>query len=130
MKIKVLLKPKVVKFKCFYIIRLKREAAAAFEVVPVIIFSVIFSVVIGILLRLPKLIKEMKQNKQWEFDWIRFIAIGLPSLFVLLIYAATTNLPENILPFIPEAIFLGNTTFQMTSGVVFGYILLDSLKKG
>lgn len=80
-------------------------------------------------LRLPKLIKEIKQNKLWTFDWIKFIAIGLPAFCVLIIYVSKFHLPESILSFIPQAIFLGNTTIQMTVGIVFGYTLLDSLKK-
>lgn len=112
-----------------YQIRVEQEAAATLEVIPVVMFSSIFSIVIGMLLRLPKLIKEIKLNKYWAFDWIKFIAIGLPSLCVSLIYVSKYHLPESIVQFIPQAIFLGNTTIQITAGVVFGYILLGSLKK-
>lgn len=47
---------------------------------PVVLFTFLFSIFIGIMFKLPKFIDEFKQNKQWMFDWIKFIAIGLPSL--------------------------------------------------
>lgn len=112
-----------------YQLHLQHKAIVTFEITPVILFATIFSFTIGVLLRLPKLISQIKQNKQWTFDWIKFSAIGLPSLCILFIYVFILYLPESILPFIPQAIFLQSPTIQMIAGVVLGYILLDSIKK-
>ncbi|MFD2043049.1 hypothetical protein ACFSTA_01865 [Ornithinibacillus salinisoli] len=96
---------------------------------PVVLFGTIFPIVIGLFLRLPKLLIEIKQNKQWTFDWIKFIAIALPSCYIL---------SMSVLPFsslgvnsikIPEIIMIGSPTIQIIAGVVFGYTFLDSLKK-
>ena len=79
--------------------------------------------------RLPKFINEIKQNKQWMFDWIKFIAIGLPSLCILLINTLKIYIPENMIEFIPQTIFLTDSTIPLIAGGVFGYVLIDSLKK-
>ncbi|WP_249872660.1 hypothetical protein [Oceanobacillus saliphilus] len=100
-----------------------------FELLPVVLFATIFPIVIGLFLRLPRLLIEIKENKQWTFDWVKFIAIALPSLYII---------SMSILPFlqlgegsikIPEIIMVGSPTIQIIASVVFGYILLDSLKK-
>lgn len=112
-----------------YQLRLQQEASQTFNMTSMILFSALFSVIIGILLGLPNLIKKMKQNNRWGFDWIKFIAIGFPSLFVVFMYVLLFYLPENVIGFLPQAIFLGNQTIQIIAGVVFGYILLDSVKR-
>lgn len=101
----------------------------SFEIMPVVLFGTIFPIVIGLFMRLPKLIIEIKQHKRWTFDWIKFIAIALPSFCVISIWF----LP--LLPFgedfyrIPNIILVGSPMIQIIAGIVFGYILLDSLKK-
>ena len=108
---------------------LKQDYMKNIDAMSFILFSSIFPILIGILLRLPKLINEIKENRQWTFDWAKFIGIGLPSLCILSMYVLIFYLPESILSFIPQEIFLGNTTIQTIAGVVFGFILLDSVKK-
>ncbi|WP_232824170.1 MULTISPECIES: hypothetical protein [Paraliobacillus] len=113
------------KFQVFFV----KESLIRYSLMPVVIYATIFPVVIGLLLRLPKLIIEIKQNKQWTFDWIKFIAIGLPSFYII----AMSFLPfadlEAVSIKVPEMNMLDSPTFQIIAGVVFGYILLDSLKK-
>ena len=108
---------------------LKQEYMKNYEALTFILFSSIFPIGIGMLLRLPKLLIEIKDNRQWTFDWAKFIGIGLPSLCILSMYVLIFYLPESILPFIPQEIFLGNPTVQTIAGVVFGFVLLDSVKK-
>lgn len=94
---------------------------------PIVLFAAIFPIIIGLLLRLPKLIFELKENKQWSFDWGKFIAIALPCVFIILM---------SLLPFIPlgigtikipSIIMLNAPTLQMIAGIVLGYTILDSL---
>lgn len=108
---------------------LRQEAQETFDLSSFVLYSSIYSIGIGILIRLPRFINEIKKNGKWGFDWIKFLAIGLPSIFVLLIYISVSHLPQSILPFIPELILFGNTTIQIMAGVVFGYVLLDCIKK-
>ncbi|KQL37451.1 hypothetical protein [Psychrobacillus sp. FJAT-21963] len=109
-----------------YQVKLREESAITFNLKPFLIFASIFPVLFGLLLRLPKLIIEIKNKKQWAFDWIKFITVGIPSLYISmlpLLAFYTTNL------FFSKAfILLGDTTFTSIAGIVFGYVLLDSLK--
>jgi hypothetical protein len=97
---------------------------------PFYIFATIFPIVIGMLLRLPKLIVEIKEKKQWSFDWINVAAIGIPSIYIAMIplLSLFTFFGMNWL-FAKELILLGDTTLTTIAGIVFGYVLLDSLKK-
>lgn len=103
--------------------QLEETAKREFELFPVILFAAIFPIVIGLLLRLPKLIIEIKENKEWTFDWVRFVAIALPSLFII-----TMSIFPYLYP-ITEIILIGGPTITTIAGIVFGYVLLDSVKK-
>ncbi|MFB4166897.1 hypothetical protein [Virgibacillus sp. JSM 102003] len=110
-----------------YQVRLEEEASMTFELMPVLLFASIYPIVIGMFLRLPKLIMEMKEKKQWTFDWIKIVAIGIPTIYIALLpILSTTGL--NLL-FAKELIPMGTTTLITVAGIVFGYVLLDSLKK-
>lgn len=65
-----------------YNIRLVEEANKTYEVLPVLIFATIYPIVIGIILRMPKLLMEIKDKKEWTFNWIKVIAIGMPALYI------------------------------------------------
>lgn len=109
---------------------LKQDFMKNFEVLSFVLFSSIFPIGIGILLRLPKLIIEMKEDRQWTFDWTKFMGVGLPSLGVLsMCVVIFTPTGENLIPLVPEILYFGNSTIQTIAGVVFGFILLDSVKK-
>ena len=71
-----------------------------------------------------------KENKQWKFDWMKYIAIGLPSLCISLIHLLKFYLPwTNITAFISETAIFSDSTIQLVAGIVFGYVLIDSLKE-
>ena len=113
-----------------YQLSLKQEAERNLDFIPVILFSSLFSVVIGFLLRIPKLIIEIKQNKQWTFDWIKFSAVALPSFFIIVLSILPfTNIGEFTAKIIPLTFVFGEPTIQIIACVVFGYTLLDCLKK-
>lgn len=112
-----------------FIQNIREESSLTFYLVQAVLFSFLFPIIIGIMFRLPKFINEIKQNKQWMFDWIKFIAIGLPSLCILLINTLKIYIPENMIEFIPQTIFLTDSTIPLIAGGVFGYVLIDSLKK-
>src|SRR5699024_6740170 len=96
-----------------YQIHLEEESGRTFNVMPVLLFKTVFSVIMGMLFRLPKFINEIKQESKWMFDWSKFLAVGGPALFILLLYVFTFILPGSVLPLIPQTIFLGNQTIQI-----------------
>jgi hypothetical protein len=72
---------------------------------------------------------EIKEKKEWTFDWTKVIAIGIPALYVALFpILSSTSFGTNFL-FGQVLVLFENTTLITTAGIVFGYVLLDSLKK-
>ena len=112
-----------------YNIRLVEEANKTYEVLPVLIFVTIFPIVIGVMLRLPKMIMEIKDKKEWTFNWIKVIAIGIPALYIASLPILSYSSFGMSFLFAKELMLIENTTLITTAGIVFGYVLLDSLKK-
>ena len=110
-----------------YQMKLREKSAITFDLKPYFIFTSIFPFFIGLLLRLPKLIIEIRDKKKWSFDWIKFIPIGIPSLYLAMIPLLTISFGTNLL-FSKTFMLLGDTIFTSIAGVIFGYVLLDSLK--
>lgn len=106
-------------------LRLEDTAAMEFKYYPVIIFAVVFPFIIGLLLRLPKLLIEIKENRPWIFDWQKLSGIALPSLFIIVVFISTYS---SIISFI-NFILIDGALFVTVAGIVLGYTLLDSLKE-
>ncbi|QFT89599.1 hypothetical protein FIU87_13140 [Bacillus sp. THAF10] len=111
-----------------YLGTVSEEAKRTYNMTPLVILSTIFPILMGMLLRLPKLIMEIKENKQWTFDWIKLTAIGIPALYIAVIPLVYITFEINMW-LASEIMFTSNTTLITMAGVVFGYLLLDSLKK-
>jgi hypothetical protein len=92
------------------------------------IFSWLFPIILGMLLRLPHLVNEVIQRKRWSFDWIKLSAIGLPLLYVSSVPLMYLGIPR-IYPEIAIAFTFTNMTGSQIAGVISGYIILDSLKE-
>lgn len=110
-----------------YQMRLRERSAIVFNIKPFIIFTSIFSIFMGMLLRLPKLIIEIKDKKRWSIDWVKVLVIGIPSIYIAMIRLLAIVYGKNLL-FFNEVMLLGDFTFTYIAGVIFGYVLLDSLK--
>ena len=86
--------------------------------------------VIGILLAILNLYRNFKKQGVWRLDWIKFIAIGIPT-FYLAVFPATYFYP--IRKYIPDTIgniMLTHSMFpQSLSGVIFGYLLIIVIAK-
>lgn len=110
-----------------YQMRLREKSAIIFDIKPYITFASFFSIFIGMLLRLPKLILEIRDKQRWSFDWIKVIVIGIPSLYIAMIPLFAIVYGMNLW-FANVVMLLGDITFTTIAGVIFGYVLLDSLK--
>ncbi|WP_443258476.1 hypothetical protein [Virgibacillus sp. L01] len=71
------------------------------------------------------MIIEIKVKKLRGFDWIKFVAVGIPALFIAI---APILIYRNLF-FVNDLILYGNTTLTTTAGIVFGYVFIDSFKK-
>ena len=108
-----------------YKYHLEKQAEMYFEMYPTLIFTVVFPFIVGLLFRLPLFIIEVKENREWTFDWQKFSAVALPALFIIVIFLsmyAGINYFANFT-------LIDRTLFVTLAGVVFGYTLLDCLKK-
>ncbi len=109
-----------------YELQLLNEAQMNYNFWPQVIFAVLFPILIGILLRLPRLIKEIQEEKAWSVNWMKLLAVGLSTLYVSLVPVLSLTGLFRYMPFAMDIIHLDLATL---AGVVFGYVLLDSLKE-
>src|SRR5699024_237392 len=58
-----------------YLMIMNQKASETFELLPMLIYSTALYIGMGMVLRLPKLILEIKANKPWAFDWVKFISV-------------------------------------------------------
>ena len=91
---------------------------------PLIIFTVVFPIILGMLLRLPKLILEWKQYNKWSYDWMKFFVVALPNLFVLIIFVLSYFKLFTVM----HVFIVGDYILPTVVGLVFGYVLLDCIK--
>ncbi len=97
---------------------------------PYMIFSMVWPLVFGVCLALPRLIKYIRQSGRWYYDWVKLLAIGLPALYIALFQAfyfffhLTGWLPSRV-----QVLLISSTFSQMAAGLVFGYVLISSLEK-
>jgi len=91
---------------------------------PLMIFTVVFPIILGMLLRLPKLILEWKQYNKWSYDWMKFFVVALPNLFVLIIFVLSYFKVFTVM----HVFIVGEYILPTVVGLVFGYVLLDCIK--
>lgn len=108
---------------------ISETAQETYDLFPRLLFISIFPVILGFLMRLPKFLLEMKQRRFAGFDWFKFLAVGVPSLyFVLMTFLPYTSFGVQI----PSFMLTSQTsmaTIATTAGIVFGYVLLDCFHK-
>lgn len=93
------------------------------------IYSIVLPILFGMILRLPTLMKEIKEKKQWSVDWVKLCAIGIPTLYISQASFLYYYLPNVTLPFSVTLVRNSDMPLATISGMIFGYIVLDSLKK-
>ncbi|QFG00007.1 hypothetical protein PB01_14885 [Psychrobacillus glaciei] len=112
-----------------YYMNLKSNAEETFDYKRIFIFNFVFPIIIGMLFKLPALVKDIQQQKKWTFDWVKLLAIGTPSLYIATSPIWTyTSFGEQFL----FADYVGmtiSTPFTVAAGIVLGYCILDILKK-
>ncbi|WP_102027685.1 hypothetical protein [Salirhabdus sp. Marseille-P4669] len=109
---------------------LKQESTITFDMRPFLFFTCFFPVFVGILLKLPSLIRELKAGGKWHYDWVKALTIGLPAFYVTILPILTYLTSFGMkLPLAKEIMTMVSTESVITiSGLVLGYLLLDCLK--
>ncbi|MEC3884912.1 hypothetical protein VKA52_14345 [Halobacillus sp. HZG1] len=103
------------------------QAEMEFNVLPLMIFDLIFPVVFGMLFALPFLWRRSREARLKGFAWQEFIGIGIPSLFVSVSHwLYYTNFPLN-----PVTKFFAMHAIQgpILFGFIFGFTLIHSIRK-
>jgi hypothetical protein len=108
---------------------LQEQVRVTFKSMPLLVYSAFFPVIIGILLGIPGFVRTCRQPAAWSFDWVKFIAVGVPSLYgSLFIWLYFSPVGSN-LPFASTVLGFGGSTFPAICGIVFGYILIGCFRK-
>ncbi|MGP4108887.1 hypothetical protein [Virgibacillus sp. L01] len=110
---------------------LKEQYTRTFNMTPYIIFSIIYPIIFGMLINLTKLIREINKKGKWSIDWIKLIAVGIPLLYITLApHLYFSSIGKHLL-FLADIYRTGDGGIPLItiSGVFFGYLLLDSIKK-
>lgn len=106
------------------------EAQKTFNtnIIEALLLAILFPVVLGLLLGLPRLYKEFHKHGAWRLDLIPLVIIGIPALYVLffpvLFYSGTVI----SLPF-SQTLFKNTDEAMMVSGIVLGYLIVVVWKR-
>lgn len=99
-----------------------------FNPVPLYLFYTFYSVLIGLVVAMPHLIKNWRQEGKLSLNTNKLLGVGIPALganLSLILYALSP-----LGKIIPQVfLFFYNLKIISISGMIFGYIVLTSLEK-
>lgn len=106
-----------------HVIALKNDLSRGFEL---FIIWASLPTFIGVVLALPRFIVTIQKPGTWTFDWVKFIAVGLPSFLAAGATSIFWVMPllYQYMPFL-----LNNSILTTTGGIVFGFVLLTAFEK-
>ncbi|WP_157911703.1 hypothetical protein [Alteribacter populi] len=90
-----------------------------------LIISILFFP-IGILLGLPRLIKEFNKRGKWTINVEKLVFVGIPMLYLTLYFFLSVYIP--VLTVSGSQLLLGND-FTLIASLIFGYVVISSFKK-
>ncbi|ADC51447.1 hypothetical protein BpOF4_17020 [Alkalihalophilus pseudofirmus OF4] len=102
---------------------LRLEASRNFEIWPLFLYSTLFPIFLGVLLRLPRFIKERKGRKEWKVNWIKLLIVGIPLCYVTFVPLLAHFIPLQFLPFTLEIMHIESWAI---TGIILGYVVLGS----
>ncbi|MFT9846120.1 hypothetical protein [Aneurinibacillus sp. REN35] len=96
---------------------------------PYFFYSIAFPIVLGLLLGIEVYITRRKKEGQWKIDWIKLLTFGIPLLYVTLLPTLSFLLQSVAFPFTGYLIFSAQDKLPLLTGLIFGYIVVDSVQK-
>jgi len=111
-----------------YEIALKNDLSRGFEL---FIIWASLPTFIGLILALPRFIVTIQKPGIWTFDWVKFIAVGLPSFLAAGATSIFWVISFWVISFLHQYMpfLFNNSILTTTGGIVFGYVLLTAFKK-
>lgn len=103
------------------------EAKVTFEHFPAILYSTLYPVSIGLLFGLPAFVQTCAAKESWSFDWIKFIAFGIPALMGSILFLLYYSPAAEYLP--AMSFFYYGSKLSSICGIAFGYLVLSCWKK-
>jgi hypothetical protein len=95
---------------------------------PIVFFTLqVYHLLIGLMLALPRLISARRRPGNWKFDWVVFIAVCVPALYVTLTPWAPTFL-WSYWPFF-NLISSTGTLVRYLAAVIFAFFFVTSWRK-
>ncbi|KAA0546984.1 hypothetical protein FZW96_13445 [Bacillus sp. BGMRC 2118] len=100
-----------------------------FEFIPYMIFSMLFPIFMGMLLRLPNVVKELmnKCRLRIQFHWKKMLTFGLPAFYLTFSPVFYYTSIGEYLPFAAQLSQDSSSGLTSITGLLFGYVVLDSL---
>lgn len=109
---------------------LKLTSSRTFELMPPIRFTALYATVFGAYLAVPGFVIMLRRPGKVQFDWLRFLVIGVPTFLIcfsgtLGFYVKAADLGQLIFRFYS----MFNSLGALLAGVACGYTLLSSVNK-
>jgi len=97
-------------------------------------FQTMFPLIIGAMLAIPHNIKNFFKQGVWKFNWVRFIVLGIPTLyFVITPYLLLKQVISMEFPFMKYIMggYFGNSTPTLIAiiGIAAGYFIFTSFER-
>ena len=109
---------------------LRVGASRNFDPLPPIIFMAVYSTVFGAYLDLPRFVIMLRRSGKVQFDWLKFLIIGIPALLVCLSGILSFYLKTADLLFLIQWIYFKfNLLGTALAGAACGYTFLNSLSR-
>jgi hypothetical protein len=95
---------------------------------PIVFFGILlYHLSIGLMLAFPRFISNLRKTGTWKFDWVVFLAVCIPTLYVLV----TPWIPVTLWPFWPlfNYICSAGTLVHSLATIIFAFFLISSFRK-
>lgn len=112
-----------------YLEELRILAGREFNPLPLILFSTVYSVFVGMYIALPKLVGTLMKNGKFRLDWLKVLIVGIPTLLITASGILYHYLSWDI-SFLAQWVYMQYNAMSVSFiGVVSGYTLLSSVTK-
>ncbi|MES9683951.1 hypothetical protein ABWK22_13705 [Gottfriedia acidiceleris] len=113
---------------------LLKQSGVTYDLFDYYKFQTMFPLISGAMLAIPHNIKNFFKHGDWKFNWVRFIVLGIPTLyFVITPYLFLKQLISMKYPLMKYIMggYFGSSTPTLIAiiGIAAGYFVLTSLEK-
>ena len=111
-----------------------KQSSITYDLIDYYKFQILFPLIIGALLAIPTIFKNFLKQGAWKFNWVRFIVLGLPTLyFAITPYLFIKHVISIKFPFLKQIMggYFGNSTTTLITiiGLAAGYFVMTSFEK-